>query len=795
MKKIISAIVATIILSTMSANVFAEAYGTGLTRAVLPVSEVVTNADDIISEENRLKEVLTKVRLLIDIPEEYTEFDYNLYTRYEKENWDFNWHTEDYTKSVNVSSDGEGNITYYDSYIRPVILKAPTVYKEQALETAYEFIQKLYPEIIDELSQLTNSTDIYFGSNAYRFNFQRVVNGIEYSGNNISISVDHTDGRVRSFSINWDSTLEFDKPEGIISSYDAADKWEKDSVMELKYRIFSNYENGEYKDTSAKLVYLNRDEQQDILALTGEYLETDYGWAENDSDKTMFAPSEDTQESVNSSASGSLKLEFSQSELDRMEELAGYIKIGEADEIVRGFEALGIDESFTLSSYSTGYSYQPYTDTAKRPVVWNLRYTGTVSEGDFNPLTAQATVNAVTGELISFSCYRYYDYFDQNGNFVKPVLKLEKQAAQDMADDFLKQAQPEKYTDLELSSATATNSFNYSAKSYGNQDTENDGVYHTALSARYNRTYNGIQVMGNTASVTVDCVSGKITNYSVSWTENLEFEAEKAEIDEKTALDIYFSNSDTALKYVHYTVYLYDQAAQANAKEEVYYGKYSSDAIKTRDETRLVYSFNCPFYGVCAVSGKPLDYNGEAYEKIVVTDFDGFNDIDGHWAEDKIKLLADIGVVIPDDSFCPDKAITQKEFMAMLIAVTNSRSYIVRYEDIDLNLESIMAEMRHSNYYIPENDEDIQPDSPLMRKDAAKFIMRGLGYEKIATLGNIFKTDFADNDSIDKDYIGYAALAQALGIINGSHGCFNGDENITRAESVILIYNYMNADK
>jgi len=797
MKKILSAILAVAMLSAMSVNVLSEAYGTGITRAVMPIPDVQTNADGMFDEQNRLKEVLTQVKLLIDIPEEYTEFDYSLYTRYQKENWNFIWRTENNTKNINIDADGDGRITYYNKYIRPTLLKAPAVRKAQALETAYGFIEKLYPEIMNELELITENTSIYFGSNCYQFNFRRVVNDIPYDANSLSISVDHTDGEVRSFSINWTAGLEFDSPENVISASDALAKWKSDSEMELKYRIFSRYENGEYVNTIAKPVYLNKDAQKNILALTGEYLEENYGWTANDK---FMAPEESENVTMDSMASGSLnsssRVEFSENELKRMQELAGYIKVEDADKIVRSYTDLAIDDSFTLSSYSTGYSYQPYTDTADRPVVWNLSYTGVVREGDFSPLTARATVNAVTGELVSFSSYRYYDHFDKDGNFVKPVLKIEKEKAEKLADNFLEKVQPEKYDDLAVASVSTTNSFTYKAKDYGNDDGYNDGVYYTSLAASYNRTHNEIQVMGNSASVTVDCVEGKITNYSVSWTDNLTFESEKAEIDAETALDIYLENSDVKLEYIHYTVYLYDEAAVKAADTNMVSGKYyGGDVIETRDETRLVYAFSCPFYAVSAVSGKPIDHNGEEYVHQIYEKFDGFNDIDGHWAQEKIELLSDIGVVIASESFRPDEAITQKEFIAMLMAVTNHHPIIYRYSDIDANLSALVEEMKYSNYYIPEKDDDIVPEAPLMRKDAAKFIMRGMGYEKIATLGNIFKTDFADNDAIDTDYIGYAALAQALGIISGSHGCFNGDENITRAESVILICNYMNAEK
>ena len=570
-----------LMLCSIPMGVMAEAYGTGVTRAVMPIAEVETNADNV-SEENRLLEVLTQVKLIIEIPEEYTEFDYNFYNRYEKETWNFDWRTEDGMKSINIQADGNGKIISYNSYVRPNNPKAPTVFKAVALENAKAFIKKLYPEIMPQLSLNTDMVGNYFGSNTYSFYFVREVNGIPYANNSVDVSVDYTDGSIRSFYINWQHDVKFDAPENIISADDALAKWKSDSAMDLKYRIFTTYEDGKITETAAKLVYLNKDSQKNILALTGEYLEENYGWAAGDKFASMDSAEmeEAPMESMTATSGAANKVQFSDSELKRMEELDGYISVNEADSKVRSFTQLAIDDSFKLASYSTGYNYQPYTDTEDRPIVWNLNYTGPVKEGDFSPLTARAAVDAVTGELVSFSTYRYYDFFDSEGNFKKPQLSMEKQAAEKLADSFLKAVQPEKYDNLALSSVNTTNNFHYDAANYGKSDSENNGAYYTAVAARYDRTHNDIQVMGNSASVTVDCVIGKITNYSVSWTEGLTFDSDKALVDEKTALDTYLESSDVELAYIHYTVYLYDEADE-NAEKAAASGNVARIRSKT----------------------------------------------------------------------------------------------------------------------------------------------------------------------------------------------------------------------
>ncbi len=779
MKRFLAGSLAALMLASAPLAVSAERYGT-ITRSTDAA------ASDTVSEENRLKQILYAVKSVIDIPEEYTEFEYDIYTRYDEETWSLNWAVEDYGKSISVEADQYGNITRYNEFIRNNKTKAPTVYRKEAMETAYNFVEKLYPEIMDELELYNDDVS----SNTYRFYFRRVVNGLPYDRNTVNVIVDYTTGRVKQFRIDWEHDAEFDTTDDIITLDDAVAKWKEDFKLDLKYCIFADYDNdGKFMQATAKLVYMNSGTQTDILAKSGEYLEKSYGWTTNDKDMEITENAVFGEAASDNLSAGS-SVKFNESELERMAELEGYITIDEADKAVRTYKQLALDDSFTLSSYSKGTKYMPYSDNENRPVIWNLRYTGKVTEGSFETITARASVNAETGELLSFSTYKKYSYFDENGNFVKPTLKLDSDSAQALADEFLKTVNPERYKSLEFSDSTPEYSIDYISSEYGKTDSENDGWYYTTASVAYNRIQNGFEVNGNGASVTVDCVDGKITRYSVEWTDELTFDAEKQSVDFDAARDAYIENSDKQLEYIRYTVYLYDEAADSdNAEKDLYYGEYSD--IRTRNETRLVYTFNIPFYAVSAVDGKPLEYSAKYFNKPTDEPFGGYNDIENHWAQDKIELLSDIDVLLPAESFNPDEAVTQKEFALMLMSASNFYTEIDTYAELDSRVGELISYMNNNSL----TDEDIEPDAPLMRKDAAKFIMRAMGYEKIANIGDIFKTDFLDNDSIDPAYIGYVAIAKALGIINGSDGFFNGDESITKAESVVLIYNYMNADK
>ena len=60
----------------------------------------------------------------------------------------------------------------------------------------------------------------------------------------------------------------------------------------------------------------------------------------------------------------------------------------------------------------------------------------------------------------------------------------------------------------------------------------------------------------------------------------------------------------------------------------------------------------------------------------------------------------------------------------------------------------------------------------------------------ISELKGIYKTPFSDVKSNDEN-IGAIAIAYAKGFIPKGNGKFNGEQKITRAEAVQMIYDYL----
>jgi len=84
--------------------------------------------------------------------------------------------------------------------------------------------------------------------------------------------------------------------------------------------------------------------------------------------------------------------------------------------------------------------------------------------------------------------------------------------------------------------------------------------------------------------------------------------------------------------------------------------------------------------------------------------------------------------------------------------------------------------------------EEKNADGNVTRIDAAKFIARAMGYGNIAKL-DIYRPMFNDI----KNDVGYASILAGLNILSGDgNGNFIPDGVLTRAQALIMIYNYLN---
>ena len=78
-----------------------------------------------------------------------------------------------------------------------------------------------------------------------------------------------------------------------------------------------------------------------------------------------------------------------------------------------------------------------------------------------------------------------------------------------------------------------------------------------------------------------------------------------------------------------------------------------------------------------------------------------------------------------------------------------------------------------------------QEDAPLTRSQAVKLLLNAEGLKAAAQLSGIYTCSYPDAASIPAEDLGYAALAQGIGMIQGA---WAGERIATRAEGAVMLY-------
>lgn len=167
----------------------------------------------------------------------------------------------------------------------------------------------------------------------------------------------------------------------------------------------------------------------------------------------------------------------------------------------------------------------------------------------------------------------------------------------------------------------------------------------------------------------------------------------------------------------------------------------------------------------------------------------GYQDTNGHWAEEAIERWSDHGIIQGNNGkFNPDGALTRAHMAAILcrlLALPEAGSYGFKdVEDSDwfapyINACAAAGIMLGNNGYA-------NPNSPITRQQAIVMLARALG---IAPVKNPDLSDYEDADQVADYAAGYiAAMAQA-GIVKGTSATtLSVGANITRAATVTILH-------
>lgn len=165
------------------------------------------------------------------------------------------------------------------------------------------------------------------------------------------------------------------------------------------------------------------------------------------------------------------------------------------------------------------------------------------------------------------------------------------------------------------------------------------------------------------------------------------------------------------------------------------------------------------------------------------------------WAEAELNYLINSKILDVKNvkNFNGDASITQGEAITIIM---NSLTYFYygavygENENERQTFENI--DPKHPLYNVIEravetgiikaDDKKFNVDSSISREELAVLYIRALGLEEAAKHYNIYNLDFVDANKVKKEYIGYVALADALGLLEANKKNFNPNDNVTYAE-------------
>lgn len=418
-------------------------------------------------------------------------------------------------------------------------------------------------------------------------------------------------------------------------------------------------------------------------------------------------------------------------ELQTVTELAGTLSSAELEAAARNISELKLMDAFTLNS---AQYYAGGTDADSSVIYAYLRFvqkSGSTQGDDYTYTEKDIILNAKTGEFVSSSAYGYSNQ--------DPKVNYSRTQCESLARAFA-----QKYNADELKRTSLS------------EETQNGNDRYETFT--FVRQANSIDFPSNAIYVTVDVTDGSIGGYNVTWDDAMTF-ADPAGIKTvQQAKDIYTGAAGIGLCYAY-----------------VPSGEDESDTTLA-----LVYDFaDKSVWGVDAATGQPLKTQTTEAEPY------SYQDISGHYAKKQIEKLAEYGIGYLGSSFEPDKALTQKDALTLIVAA-GGYTLDQSAEDYEENLYSAAYSMGILG------KADRNPSEAVTRAQLTELVVNAAGYGEVAQLKDIFCVSFRDESAIPADLYGYVAIAKGLGVIQGgTDGNFRPTAAATRAHLAIMLYNVM----
>jgi len=695
-----------------------------------------------------LEQAIGIARETFEVPEVLNEFSTGFDQGKSGSFWDLRWYrSSEPGGEMNVRVNSEtGEIWSMGQWISPApgqeYQGLPRYTREQVEGAAAALAEKLQPKRF-KLTRLQPALDndyhplplVKRGQVEYQYEYARIIDGVPYTQNGISVSVSGDTGQVTRFELRWDDTKGFPAAAGMISQQQAEQIFRSETGPELYY--FRERVPGG-REVPLKLVYRLPGQQNRAVidALSGKVLSReDEFYAYYD----MAAGGGGEMKMAGNQAA----IPLSPVEEIAVEEAKSLLSREKAQELA--MSAVKVPGEYVLNNSRLEQDYM-----FKNQKMWHFNWeTGSGAERK----AMDITVNAVSGELISFNTGSYYTFYEPSKS---PEVKFSEEEALKIAGEYVKKVQPARWGEVVYNNARP----DY----YPVIDKE--GISQPrSYNFNWARLAKGVQFPDNGFYVVVDSATGEITSYRMTWWD-VEFPGVQGVMSREEAANRYLGEAPLTTAYMR----LWMGSTYSKISEE--------------GEVHLVYyTARQNFTMLDAFTGQLLDYNGNAVTPSYKDQ--KFDDLDSHSSREAVELLARSGIVAPvGGKFRPDDNVTQAELITMLVksrtyspmpvyraSVTGKEPWYQQYYDMAARLGIIQA------------GENPDPDLPVTREVMARLTIHTMDLYKVARLSDIYVLNFNDAGDITENLRGHVALAVGLGLIEPVDGDFGPKAVVTRGEA------------
>ncbi len=724
--------------------------------------------------DQELMNVTAKVKATLELDTElyddfqgYSEEDVLLGKR-----WKLSWSGDGI--GLTITADDSGKIYSYNAYRavediavalpsrsnggRLDIPRLPEDKSGAAYDTAKAFLAMVLEAPVETI-ELSNKYRPSLSQNTYWYNGTVLLNGLE-SPITCHVSVRASDLTVLRFDRS-------DENSGYLGGVPGKDTSVTDAQarrllrstidMEAKYVLLDDG-----KTARVQYVPLSGDSYY-VDGATGELINlTELRaklWASGGAGNRYFTSAD--MEAAAPEDAGAMKNALTQAEKDGAAILKTALSKEDLDKVLKNaWPEIGL-EKYTLATATYSISEKKLDEGVERTpedydVTCRLTYGRQLDGATANKYV---TVDAKTGELQSLRSGRSYkDGWPDSFPISTPV-----NTAQSTAEAFLTAFAGENYAKLGLFSTDSA------------KDTK--GWQHTFTFQQENAGY---FFDGNSYTVGVDAADGTLTYISGHFDNEITLVTPAKVVSKAAAIETY----ETALA-LHYgymevpvSISLAGQQIMPLLKEAGY--EYV-ESLKTGFV--LSQPENKHIRGVDAETGEVISWDYTPGEETGIT----YDDLDGHWVKPAADALAVFQIGFGGGSLKPAEALTQRDMIALLLSVEG-----YSFDPATATKDDVDWLYSRAYTYGLVTPETRNEEKTVTRGELVKCLLDSAGYEKIANIPGIFRCDFADAASIPAGDMGYAALAQGLGLVNGgSAGSYAAGRTATRAEAISFLYQYM----